>query len=226
MKFKIIFTFAAISSSLMFGVVVAQHGPLTWKNSHKSIVSVIPTWPGFSRPGRGAPDGTSPEGSGFYFSVNGGKTNIIFTAAHVINNATSIEIINFNGSTYSASLQKIDWKRDIAILIAELEGLSLAYSEKSLEIGSHVCAIGNPFGLGPSLSCGIISGLHRRNLGFNQIEDFIQTDAAVNPGSSGGALVDQNGELLGMISTIYTKDADIDAGVNFVIPLRMLLLQD
>ena len=95
--------------------------------------------------------------------MNGGKTNIIFTAAHVVNNATSIEIMNFNDSTYSASLQKIDWKRDIAILIAQLVGLSLAYSEKSLEIGSHVCAIGNPFGLGSSLPCGIISGMHRRN---------------------------------------------------------------
>ena len=67
------------------------------------------------------------------------------------------------------------------------------------------------------MSCGVISGELRSNLGFNPVESFVQTDAAVNPGVSGGALVSAQGQLVGMISAIYTKDADIDAGVNFAV---------
>ena len=74
-----------------------------------------------------------------------------------------------------------------------------------------------------SISCGVVSGTHRVGIGFNPIEDFIQTDAAVNPGASGGALVDANGILVGMIAAIFTKDADIDAGVNFAISSRLLV---
>ena len=73
------------------------------------------------------------------------------------------------------------------------------------------------------MSCGVISALNRTDIGFNAIEDFIQTDAAVNPGSSGGALVNSDGQLLGMIAAIFTKEADIDAGVNFAISASLLL---
>ncbi|MEK9860259.1 MAG: trypsin-like peptidase domain-containing protein, partial [Alphaproteobacteria bacterium] len=83
-------------------------------------------------------------------------------------------------------------------------------------------ALGNPFGLGNSLSCGVVSAVNRK-AGFQPIEDFIQTDGAVNPGMSGGALVDAEGHLLGMINAIYTKEADIDAGVNFAISTDLLL---
>ena len=82
--------------------------------------------------------------------------------------------------------------------------------------------IGNSFGLGQSLSCGIVSGKNRRGLGFNQIENFIQTDAAVNPGASGAPLVNENGHLEGMVDAIYTKEADIDAGVNFAIDKKLI----
>jgi len=67
------------------------------------------------------------------------------------------------------------------------------------------------------LSCGVISAQNRKNIGFNEIENFIQTDAAVNPGDSGGPLLNNNGELIGMLDAIFTKEADIDAGVNFAI---------
>jgi len=73
------------------------------------------------------------------------------------------------------------------------------------------------------MSCGVVSGPRRRGIGFNAVEDFIQTDAAVNPGASGGALVNGKGELLGMITAIYTKEADIDAGVNFAISSELLV---
>jgi S1-C subfamily serine protease len=73
------------------------------------------------------------------------------------------------------------------------------------------------------MSCGVISGPNRHGIGFNSIEDFIQTDAAVNPGASGGALVNADGQLIGMIAAIFTKDADIDAGVNFAISTQLLI---
>jgi len=73
-----------------------------------------------------------------------------------------------------------------------------------------------------SMSCGVISGEVRSNIGFNAVESFLQTDAAVNPGVSGGALVNANGDLVGMISAIFTKDADIDAGVNFAVSNELL----
>ena len=92
----------------------------------------------------------------------------------------------------------------------------------SIEVGSQVCVIGNSFGLGQSLSCGIVSGKNRRGLGFNQIENFIQTDAAVNPGASGAPLVNEHGQLVGMVDAIYTKEADIDAGVNFAIDKKLI----
>jgi S1-C subfamily serine protease len=72
------------------------------------------------------------------------------------------------------------------------------------------------------MSCGIVSAVRRSNIGFNEIEDFIQTDAAVNPGMSGGALVDPQGRLVGLIDGIFTKEADIDAGVNFAISVPLI----
>ena len=90
-------------------------------------------------------------------------------------------------------------------------------------IGEHVCAIGNSFGLGLSFSCGVVSAVHRADVGFNAVEDFVQTDAAINPGGSGGALVDVSGRLIGMIDGIFTKEADIDAGVNFAISVPLLI---
>ena len=73
------------------------------------------------------------------------------------------------------------------------------------------------------MSCGVIAGPNRQGIGLNKIEDFIQTDAAINPGSSGGALVNAKGQLVGMIAAIFTKDADIDAGVNFAVSADLLV---
>ena len=82
-------------------------------------------------------------------------------------------------------------------------------------LADPVCAIGNPFGRGISVSCGVVSALRRANAGFNEIEDFIQTDAAVNPGGSGGALVDGQGRLVGLVSAIFAQGSDANIGVNF-----------
>ena len=79
-----------------------------------------------------------------------------------------------------------------------------------------------PLELGFPFTCGVVSATGRSNVGFNEIEDFVQTDAAVNPGASGGALVLPDGQLVGMIDGIFTKEADIDAGVNFAVSLQMI----
>ena len=190
-----------------------------WKNAHKSVVVVLPTWPGYAKPGFGAPSGTAPAGSGFYFSINDKdkKSSYVITAAHVIQKSKIIEIKNYKGKLEKVNLISIDKKRDIAILKTTLPGDAIKVSKKITEIGNDVCVIGNSFGLGSSLSCGVISAKNRKNIGFNEIENFIQTDAAVNPGDSGAPLLNNKGQLIGMVDAIFTKEADIDAGVNFAI---------
>ena len=203
--------------------VAADHGKETWIAANETIVVVNPTWPGYAKPGFGAPPGTAPAGAGFYYSVDNEKTSpYIITAAHVVKKAKSIQIINFSGEKAQAFLHALDEERDVAVLRTNLYGRSIDINVKKPEIGSHVCAIGNSFGLGTSITCGIVSALNRSNIGINMIEDFIQTDAAVNPGMSGGALVDPNGRLIGVVDAIFTKTADIDAGVNFAISVSLL----
>ncbi len=190
-----------------------------WNDAYKSVVVVLPTWPGYSKPGFGAPSGVAPAGTGFYISLKNNKniSNYIITAAHVIKESKNIKIKNYQNKIEKVELIIADKKRDIAILKSKVNGQPIKMSPKKNAIGNHVCVIGNSFGLGPSLSCGVISAQNRKNIGFNEIENFIQTDAAVNPGDSGGPLLDNNGELIGMLDAIFTKEADIDAGVNFAI---------
>ena len=195
-----------------------------WKEAYKSTVIVLPTWPGYNRPGFGSPIGTAPAGTGFYILIDKkvDKTYFIMTAAHVIKNAKVVDIKDYKNITQQAEVVLVDLKRDIAILKSKIKGLAIKTSKQNIDIGNEVCVIGNSFGLGPSLSCGIISAKNRKNLGFNPIENFIQTDAAVNPGASGAPLVNKNGELIGMVDAIYTKEADIDAGVNFAIDKELI----
>ena len=215
--------FLGVCLCLLSVNVAADHGEETWITAQESIVVVNPTWPGYAKPGFGAPPGTAPAGAGFYYSINNGKTSpYIITAAHVVKKAKSIEIINFSGEKAKAVLHAFDEERDIAVLRTNLYGRSIEINVDKPEIGSHVCAIGNSFGLGTSITCGIVSALKRRNIGINMIEDFIQTDAAVNPGMSGGALGAPNGRLIGVVDAIFTKTADIDAGVNFAISVALL----
>ena len=201
----------------------ADHGPKTWANAVASVVVVNPTWPGYNRPGFGAPAGTAPAGTGVYFAVDGAqKTPFVITAAHVVERAKAIEIVDMSGAASAAYLAAVDVDRDIAILRVDRTGPAIDVAMDEPAVGSHVCALGNSFGLGISFSCGVVSAVGRTNIKINRIEDFIQTDAAINPGSSGGALVDSAGRLVGMIGAIFTKDADIDAGVNFAVSARLI----
>ena len=218
LKFLIIFLF------LFPFKLIASDLSTVWKNAYKSVVVVLPTWPGYAKPGFGAPSGTAPAGSGFYFSINDKDkiSNYIMTAAHVIQKSKIIEIKDYKSKLVKVDLILIDIKRDIAILKTTLPGLSIKVSKKGTEIGNDVCVIGNSFGLGSSLSCGVISAKNRKNIGFNEIENFIQTDAAVNPGDSGAPLLNNKGQLIGMVDAIFTKEADIDAGVNFAIDNKLI----
>ncbi len=196
----------------------------TWEGSFKSVVSVLPTWPGYEKPGFGAPSDVAPEGTGFYFNYkkNENFSEYILTAFHVIKNASKIEIEDYIGQKEVAEVVYKDEPTDIAILKSKSKKKPIKFSKRNIFIGNDVCVIGNSFGLGPSLTCGVVSALNRKKLGFNRIENFIQTDAAVNPGDSGAPLLNYRGKLIGMIDAIYTKEADIDAGVNFAIHKNLI----
>ena len=202
---------------------LADHGRQTWANAASSVVIVNPTWPGYNRPGFGAPPGTAPAGSGVYIAVDGVKPKgLVLTAAHVVYRASSIEIVDFAGRSADAEIIAIDMRRDLALLKSPLDGKAISLRRDTPDVGSHVCALGNSFGLGVSISCGVVSAVNRTKVKINEIEDFVQTDAAINPGGSGGALVDADGQLVGLVDAIFTKEADIDAGVNFAVSISLI----
>jgi S1-C subfamily serine protease len=171
-----------------------------------AVVSVLPLWRG--RP----PSPDEPEGSG----VVVGDGEEILTADHVLGDPESVRVRTADGEVLPARIIGRDPETDMALL-----GIDVAQPALRLEgyppLGGRVCAIGNAFGLGLSVSCGTVSAVARSGVGFNRIEDFIQTDAEVNPGMSGGALVDEAGRLVGILSAIFTKQSDASIGVNFAV---------
>ncbi len=183
-----------------------------------SVVSVLPLWPGQERGGQPQlPPGTAPEGTATAIRDGG----YLVTALHVVARATAITVRLPDGREIPAELIGRDPATDLAVLkvAAVLPPLPEA-PEPAL--GAPVCAVGNQFGLGLSVTCGVVSALHRSGTGFNPIEDFVQTDASVNPGASGGPLVDAQGRLVGVLSAIFTKDADADIGINFAASVALV----
>ena len=183
-----------------------------------SVVSVLPLWPGQKLGGTpGTPPGSAPEATAVAVLPGG----LLATALHVVDRAEAITVRLADGRRYAAELGAGDGASDLALLRipVELPPLPLA-PEPAL--GAPVCAVGNAFGLDLSVTCGVVSAVRRSGVGFNPVEDFIQTDASVNPGASGGALVDEEGRLVGLISAIFTKDADADIGVNFAVSAALL----
>ncbi len=176
-----------------------------------SVVSVLPLWPGHGRGGEpGAAPGEEPEGTAVAIAPGG----YLVTAWHVIERATEITVRLDDGRMRPAELIGRDPATDLAVLKIG-DDLPLLAEAPPPGLGDPVCAVGNAFGLDLSVTCGVVSATRRSGVGFNPIEDFVQTDAAVNPGSSGGALVDGEGRLVGVLSAIFTKDSDADIGVNF-----------
>lgn len=159
-------------------------------------------------------------GSGVIISKDG----YIVTNNHVVENADKIVVTLLdNNKEYKAKVIGTDPKTDLAVIkidAKDLHAIEFANSNKLLE-GDIVFAIGNPFGVGGSITQGIISALNKTDIGLNQYENFIQTDASINPGNSGGALVDSRGSLVGINSAILSRSGG-NNGIGFAIPANMV----
>ena len=157
-------------------------------------------------------------GSGVIVSENG----LILTNNHVIETADAIEVALADGRKLSASIVGADPESDLALLQVEAKDLpSITFaSNDQLAVGDVVLAIGNPFGVGQTITQGIVSALGRNHLGINTYENFIQTDASINPGNSGGALIDTSGNLVGINSAIYSRNGG-SMGIGFAIPISI-----
>ena len=155
-------------------------------------------------------------GSGVIVSPAG----YLLTNNHVIDGADDIEVALGDGRTARARSIGADPESDIAVLKIDLEKLPvIGFGDVDrLQVGDIVLAIGNPFGVGQTVTSGIVSALGRNALGINIFENFIQTDAAINPGNSGGALVDAAGNLLGINTAIYSRSGG-NLGIGFAIPV-------
>ena len=155
-------------------------------------------------------------GSGVIVSSSG----YILTNNHVVEGADEIEVVLNDTRKTKAKVIGTDPDTDLAILKIDLDKLPVIVLGNSdqLQVGDPVLAIGNPFGVGQTVTGGIVSALGRNQLGINTFENFIQTDAAINPGNSGGALVDGNGNLLGINTAIYSRSGG-SMGIGFAIPV-------
>jgi serine protease DegQ len=155
-------------------------------------------------------------GSGVIVSADG----YILTNNHVVEGADDIEVILNDSRKAHAKVIGTDPDSDLAVLKIDLDRLPVIVlgNSNALQVGDQVLAIGNPFGVGQTVTSGIVSALGRNQLGINTFENFIQTDAAINPGNSGGALVDTNGNLLGINTAIYSRSGG-SMGIGFAIPV-------
>src|SRR5205085_944040 len=157
-------------------------------------------------------------GSGVIISNDG----YVLTNNHVVDGSNEIKVSLSDKREMTARVIGTDAKTDIALL--KLNATNLPYvklgSSANVEVGDIALAIGNPFGIGQTVTMGIVSAVGRGNLGIEDYEDFIQTDAAINPGNSGGALVDVKGELIGINTAILSESGGYQ-GVGFAVPVDM-----
>ncbi|OUM03120.1 S1C family serine protease [Variovorax sp. JS1663] len=155
-------------------------------------------------------------GSGVIVSADG----YILTNNHVVEGADEIDVTLNDSRHARGKVIGTDPDTDLAVLKIELDKLPVVVlgNSDNLQVGDQVLAIGNPFGVGQTVTSGIVSALGRNQLGINTFENFIQTDAAINPGNSGGALVDVNGNLEGINTAIYSRSGG-SLGIGFAIPV-------
>ena len=205
---------SVVFAAALFAALGCAHVPVSSApaDALPSVVSVLPQWPG--RPDNAA----EPEGSGVV--VLDGRT--IVTATHVLGRAKRVLVRTSDGDVVEATIVAKDKATDLAILSVDGQLPAISVQLEDPLAGDRACAIGNAFGLGLSLTCGSVSAVHRSGVGFNAIEDFVQTDAVVNPGASGGALVDAQGRLIGVLSAIFTKQSDANIGVNFAVSASLV----
>jgi serine protease Do len=173
--------------------------------------------PGFRTPNR--PQRQQGEGSGVIVSADG----YIVTNNHVVDGATEVTIQTSDKRELKARVIGTDPKTDVALVKVDATNLPFAHlgNSSEVEVGDIALAIGNPFGLGQTVTMGIISATGRGGLGIEDYEDFIQTDASINPGNSGGALVNTKGEVIG-INTAILSGSGGNQGVGFAIPVDMV----
>jgi serine protease Do len=173
--------------------------------------------PGFRMPNR--PQRQEGEGSGVIVSADG----YIVTNNHVVDGATEVTIQTSDKRELKARVIGTDPKTDVALVKVNATSLPYAHlgNSSEVEVGDIALAIGNPFGLGQTVTMGIISATGRGGLGIEDYEDFIQTDASINPGNSGGALVNTKGEVIGINTAILSRSGG-NQGVGFAIPVDMV----
>ena len=162
---------------------------------------------------------SSSLGSGVLVSQEG----IIITNHHVISDADDIDVALSDGRKVKAKIIGSDPETDIAVLKIEAKQLPSPITLgkiDSVHVGDVVLAIGNPFGVGQTVTSGIVSAMGRDHVGINTFENFIQTDAAINPGNSGGALIDTRGNLIGINTAIYSSNGG-SMGIGFAIPVNL-----
>ena len=162
---------------------------------------------------------SSSLGSGVLVSPEG----YILTNHHVISDADDIDVALSDGRKVKAQVIGSDPETDIAVLKIEAKQLPIPITlgkVESVHVGDVVLAIGNPFGVGQTVTSGIVSALGRDHVGINTFENFIQTDAAINPGNSGGALIDTRGNLIGINTAIYSNNGG-SMGIGFAIPINL-----
>ncbi|MFZ5568728.1 MAG: S1C family serine protease [Pseudomonadota bacterium] len=178
--------------------------------------------PGWPRPYGGsdeeAAQGQSSLGSGVVVAAQG----FILTNNHVVDGADEIAVMLPGGKVAEARVVGTDPETDLAVLRVDAKGLQpITFADPaSVQIGDIVLAVGDPFGVGQTVTQGIVSATGRNRLGINTFENFIQTDAAINPGNSGGALVDTSGHLVGINTAIYSRSGG-SQGIGFAIPVSL-----
>jgi serine protease Do len=158
-------------------------------------------------------------GSGVIISTDG----YILTNNHVVDGATDVRVTLPDRREFKAKVIGTDPKTDIALIkidAANLPAITVGNSSK-LQVGDEVLAIGNPYGVGQTVTMGIVSATGRANLGIEDYEDFIQTDASINPGNSGGALVNDRGELVGINTAILAAGSGGNQGIGFAVPVNL-----
>jgi serine protease DegQ len=166
----------------------------------------------------GATQGASSLGSGVIVAAQG----YILTNNHVVEGADEIAVMLPGEKVAEARVVGTDPESDLAVLRVEIAGLQpITFADPaSVQVGDVVLAVGDPFGVGQTVTQGIVSATGRNRLGINTFENFIQTDAAINPGNSGGALVDTSGHLVGINTAIYSRSGG-SQGIGFAIPVSL-----
>lgn len=218
---------------LSFAPIVRKAAPAVVNIYTKRVVEERRVSPFFDDPffrrffGNDAPMGGTRKrmenslGSGVIVRSDG----IVVTNYHVIKNADEITVILNDRREFDADILVKDERSDIAVLRINVHGEKLPFLEfgdaDALEVGDLVLAIGNPFGIGQTVSSGIVSGLARTEVGITDFRSFIQTDAAINPGNSGGALVSMDGKVVGINTAIFSRSGG-SVGIGFAVPVNMV----